>query len=305
MMHDIAIIGGGPAGLSAAIYAARKNLDVIVISKDIGGQAVQSSDVENYLGYHLITGAELIKKFEEHLKDYKIEIISDGVTSIKKSGKFFKIAGKKSYNAKSIIIASGKIPRRLGVSGEKEYLGKGVTYCATCDAPLFAGKTVVVAGGGNSALDAAIQLMKIAKKIYLININEQLAGDEIMKSKVTKATNVEVMNSTKIIGIKGKKFVDSVIIEKGKKKILPVDGIFVEIGSIPSVDFADIVEKNERNEIKIHRTTEQMDENMTNIPGIFAAGDVTDIPEKQIIVAAGEGAKAAMAASYYLAKNNP
>lgn len=301
---DVIIVGAGPAGLSAGVYVARKKLKGMIITKDVGGQTAWSSEVENYLGYHLISGLELAGKFREHLSDYDFEL-KEG-SSVKKINKnkdgIFEIETDKGdkYKSKTIIIASGKIPRELGVPGEQEFRGKGVTYCATCDAPLFSGKDVVVVGGGNSALDAIIQLDKIANKIYSVNINPDFKGDEIMIGKVKASDKVELINNTGTVEITGDKFVGGIKLkhkESGEERELSVQGIFIEIGSIPSVDFFEgLIELNEKNEIIIDKT------NQTNVEGIFAAGDVTEVIEKQTIVAAGEGAKAAIMLSEYLAK---
>lgn len=300
-MYDLIIIGAGPAGITASVYAARKKLNFLVISKNLGGQTLLSTDVENFIGYHYITGAELIKKFEEHMKDYDIQLkLNEEVKSVKKIGENFEVvtdAG--SYKSKLLIVASGKEPRRLKIPGERKFLGRGVTYCAVCDAPLFKNKDVAVIGGGNAALDATLQLIKIpARKIYLININPELGGDAIMRDKVERSKRVEILNNSKTLEILGDKIVTGIKVEKdGKISKLDVQGVFVEIGSIPSTDFIKhLVKLNEKGEVIIDK------QNMTSIPGIFAAGDVTDIIEKQIIVAAGEGAKALLTASEYLSK---
>jgi len=191
-MHDLIIIGAGPAGLTAAIYAARKKLDTLVISKNVGGQATLSWEVENYLGYNLISGVELVQKFREHVEKFGVEF-KEGVeiSDLKQVNSGFEVsASKEKYRAKAVIIASGKNPRKLNVPGEKEFAGKGIAYCATCDAPLFQGKDVAVVGGGNSAIDATLQLTKIANKIYLININPELGGDEITREKVKNSDNM-------------------------------------------------------------------------------------------------------------------
>jgi alkyl hydroperoxide reductase subunit F len=296
-LYDLIIIGAGPAGMTAAVYAARKRLNFMVIANDVGGQPLWNSAVENYLGYSYISGVELVKKFEEHIKKYKTDIKMEKVTSIEKTGKAIRVKTEKSsYESKTVIIASGKKPRQLNVPGEKEFFGKGVTYCATCDAPLFTGNDVAVIGGGNSALDACIQLTKIANKIYLIDIEKKLRADIVLVEKIENA--VIVFNSTKVLEITGNKFVSGVIIEKeNKHETLAAQGVFIEIGMVPNSDFADIVKKNEMNEILISKKNE------TSVPGIFAAGDVTDVPGKQIIVAAGEGAKAALAAAEYISRN--
>ncbi|MGB9613625.1 MAG: NAD(P)/FAD-dependent oxidoreductase, partial [Candidatus Margulisiibacteriota bacterium] len=186
MMRDLVIVGAGPAGITAAVYAARKKLDFVVITKDIGGQAALSSDIQNYTGYQFITGPELAFKFREHLSNFSFELREgEEVKKVEKEASYFLTttgSGDKVLS-KTIIIASGKRPRLLGVPGEREYKNRGVTYCATCDAPLFAGKVVAVIGGGNAALDAVLQLIKIASKVYLININPTLGGDPIMREK--------------------------------------------------------------------------------------------------------------------------
>jgi NADH-dependent peroxiredoxin subunit F len=300
MIYDLIIIGAGPAGITAGIYAARKKMDFLIVTGDVGGQAGWSGDVENYTGYQFVTGPELVAKFEEHIKQYGIRIKeNEEAVDIKKTGNIVFVTTKKSeYQARAVIIASGKYSRELNVPGEKEFKNKGLTYCATCDGPLFAGKDVAVIGGGNSALDAALQLIKIAKKIYLVNIADKLTGDPVMMEKVLSAPSITVLNSAKVAEITGERFVSGIkISEKGlAEKVLSVQGIFVEIGLVPNSRFARGIEKNELGEIIINKKNE------TNIPGIFAAGDVTDITEKQIIIAAGEGSKATLEAFRYLSR---
>lgn len=296
-MYDLIIIGAGPAGITAAVYAARKKLAFLVITKDIGGQTAWSGEIENYTGYQFVTGPELTAKFEEHMRGYGIELKeNEGVLDIGKSDNIIRVkTDKAEYEAKTLIIASGKRSRMLNVPGELEFKNKGLTYCATCDAPLFSGKDVAVIGGGNSALDATIQLTKIAKKIYLINISDQLSGDPIMQEQVIESPKVEVFNSSQVTAVLGEKFVTGIRLKKENREIqLSVGGIFVEIGLIPNSDFAKGLDLNEYKEIKVNCHNE------TNIPGIFAAGDVTDVPEKQIIIAAGEGSKACLSAFRYL-----
>ncbi len=253
--------------------------------------------IENYTGYQFITGPDLVAKFEEHMRNYNVELKdNEEAADIAKSGDTVTIKTDKAvYESKTAIIASGKRTRELGVPGEKEFKNKGLTYCATCDAPLFSGKDVAVVGGGNSALDATLQLMKIAKRVHLINIGSQLTGDPIMQEKVSQSDIVTVLNDTRITAIIGDKFVAGMKIKRDlKEEIVPVQGIFVEIGLIPNSKFAGGIDKNEYEEIKVDR------HNQTNIPGIFAAGDVTDVPEKQIVIAAGEGSKAALGVFRYL-----
>ena len=299
-MYDCIIIGAGPAGLTAAVYAARKRISTLVISGDLGGQAALSSSIENYIGFQFITGAELVQKFEEHARTLGVEVkIQERVFGIKETGDGFDVlTDRGTYAARAIIVASGKIPKRLGVPGEDEYLGRGVTYCATCDGPLFAGKKVAVIGGGNSALDAAIQMTKIAAWVYLINVNPVLRGDAVMREKVEEASNVTIMNSTQTLEIVGDVFVKGLRLKDRRtdeEKTLDLEGVFVEIGSIPSSDFLKgLVELNELREVVIDRR------NQTSKEGIFAAGDVTDVIEKQVIIAAGEGAKALLGVDEYL-----
>ncbi|MDD5477447.1 MAG: FAD-dependent oxidoreductase [Candidatus Omnitrophica bacterium] len=298
-IYDLIIIGAGPAGITASVYAARKKLDFLVISLDIGGQTAWSGDIENYTGYQFITGPELTRKFEEHMRKYGIALKeNEEVLGLEKTAEVFLVkTNKADYQAHSVIIASGKKSRELGVPGEKEFKNHGLTYCATCDGPLFAGKVVAVIGGGNSALDASLQLIKIAKHIYIINNTERLAGDAIMLQKVQEAGNVTILNNHQVSAVLGDKFVRAIKIKnKDQEKELAVEGVFVEIGLIPNSGFLKGIEKNAWNEININL------DNQTNIPGIFAAGDVTNVLEKQIIIAAGEGSKAALSAFRYLAQ---
>lgn len=298
-MYDIIVIGAGPAGVTAAIYAIRKRMDLLVISKDIGGQTAWSGSIENYTGYQFVTGPELTSKFEEHMRKYNVPLKEgETVTAVKKiDEKIIVTTDKGEYETKTLIIASGKKSRELNVSGEKEFKNRGLTYCATCDGPLFAGKDVAIIGGGNSALDAALQLLKIARHIYMINITSRLTGDPVMMEKVEESEAVSIMNNTHVLAVSGDKVVSGIRIKReGKVEDLPVEGIFVEIGLMPNSDFVSDVSRNSFSEIKVDSY------NRTNIPGIFAAGDVTDVPEKQIIIAAGEGSKAALTAFRYLSE---
>ncbi len=299
-IYDVIIIGAGPAGITAGVYAARKGMDLIVLTGDIGGQAAWSGDIENYTGYQFVTGSELTAKFEEHMKKYSIPVKEqEEVTGIDKDGNFFAVSTLKGkYKARTVIVSSGKRSRELNVPGEEEFKNKGLTYCATCDGPLFSGKDVAIIGGGNSALDAALQLIKIAGKIFIINIEPELKGDAIMREKVLKSDKVTVLNKTRITAILGEAFVKSIKVKKDEEeKEISVQGIFVEIGLIPNSGFTGLLDKNKQGEIEVNCANE------TSVPGIFAAGDVTNVPEKQIIVAAGEGAKAALGAFKYISKS--
>lgn len=301
--YELVIIGAGPAGITAAIYAARRKIDFLVISMDIGGQVAVTTDIENYTGYHFLSGPDLIKKFQEHLKDYKVNIkLREEVKNIRKKGRLFEIKTDRAvYHSKALVIASGKKPRKLGVPGEEKLYNKGVSYCALCDGPLFRDKAVVVVGGANSAIEAALFLEKYAKKVYVLTINQRLFGEKALIDKLNASKKIELVAEAKTTGILGGEFVEGLsFAQKGKENKIKVQGIFVEIGLIAGYDFAGLVKKNKWKEIMIRRSTKTNEENMTSVPGIFAAGDCTDIPAKQIIVAAGEGAKAAIASFAYL-----
>jgi NADH-dependent peroxiredoxin subunit F len=299
--YDLIIIGAGPSGMTAAVYAARKKMSFILISNDIGGQAAWSGDIENYTGYQFITGPELSLKFYEHISAFGIEVLMpEIVTQIIKQEKMIKVKTAKSeYTAKSIIIATGKRPNQLNVPGELEYKNKGLTYCATCDGPVFKGKNVAVIGGGNSGLDAVMQLTMICPKVYLITNDIKLTGDQIMVEKVRSFYNVEILYNTKVLKVNGEKFVKSLSVKSQDKELdISVEGVFVEIGLVPNSECAAILAKNKNKEIIVDA------HNRTNLEGIFAAGDVTDIPEKQIIIACGEGAKACLSSFHYLSTHN-
>ncbi|MEI6845811.1 MAG: FAD-dependent oxidoreductase [Candidatus Firestonebacteria bacterium] len=299
-IYELIIIGGGPAGVTASVYAARKKIDFLLLTGDIGGQAAWSGEIENYTGYQFVTGPELTLKFEEHLRKYNFPLKeNETALEISKQGNIIKVkTAKAEYLSKTLIIASGKRSLELNVPGEKELKNRGLAYCATCDGPLFAGKEVAVIGGGNSALDAALQLVKIASRVYVINNTPALGGDRVMREKLLDTKNVKIINNAKVEKISGEKIVTGIIInESGVKKEISLQGVFVEIGLKPNSEFAGIVDKNELNEIRVNNSCE------TNVPGIFAAGDVTDVPEKQIIIAAGDGAKATLSAFKYLMRN--
>ncbi len=298
-MHDVAIIGAGPAGMTAAVYAARKKMDALVLTNNIGGMAAWSAGIENYMGYNLIPGAELMAKFEDQVEEFGIPIEYEQAVKVTREDSFFNVhlASGKVIQAKSVIMATGRSPRRLNVPGEKEFVGKGVTYCATCDAPLFKNMDVAVIGGGNSALGAAEQLVKIAKTVNIVSI-AGWSADPILQERVLHAPNVGIYKGYDLVAIEGQNFVESIKVKARKtdEQIdIPVRGVFFEIGSAPSsMPVKDLVELDEKQEIIVDCS------NKTSMPGIFAAGDVTSVPQKQIIVAAGEGAKAALSAYDYV-----
>jgi alkyl hydroperoxide reductase subunit F len=296
-IYDLIILGAGPAGITAAVYAARKKMDFLILSLDVGGQTAWSGNIENYTGYQFITGPELTLKFEEHMKAFSAPLnIPEEARGIIRQNDLIKVTtDKNEYFSKTAIIATGKRPRMLNVPGEKEFKNKGITYCATCDGPLFKDKNVAVIGGGNSALDAALQLMKICPKVYIVNITAELTGDAVMIESVRKSKNVEVLSNSKVKEITGKTFVNAISVEReGKLQSLDVEGVFIEIGLMPNSGFDKITKHNEYGEIMVDC------HNATSVSGIFAAGDVTNVLEKQIIIACGEGSKACLSAFRYL-----
>ncbi len=299
-IRDVVIIGGGPAGLTAAVYAARKTLDALLITKDIGGQALYSLDVENYMGYQFISGQDLMNRFEEQVEKYHVEQVFAEIKMVaqKDDGTFtLSDSSGEERHARTVIIATGKKSRTLDAKGLDTYVGRGVSYCATCDAPLFVGQDVVVIGGGNSAFTAAYELMSIARKVYIVN-RSPCRADEVYREKIEHASNVEQLIGYELAEVQGNDTVTAALFRNrtdGSVKSLSVAGIFIEIGLIPNSDLVKgLVHLNEANEIVVSCDC------ATSTPGIFAAGDVTTVPEKQIIVAAGEGAKAAISAYKYL-----
>jgi len=302
-IFDVIIIGSGPSGMTAGIYCARKGLETIIIGKEVGGQVSKSAEIANYLGFGQSTGTDLTKSFHDHISEFKnITHVHDVlVKKIDKKDNGFsaELDNGDTYQAKSMIIASGRNPRELGIPGEKEFKNKGLSYCETCDGPLFKDKDTAVVGTGNSGLEAVISLAKICPTVYLLNVGEELGGDKILQDKVKSLDNVKILNKVKTTEVIGDKFVTSLKyqdLNDSQSKEIKLSGVFIEVGWIPSIDFDNITDKNDKNEIKIDTRCR------TNIEGLFAAGDITDIGIWQIIVAAGEGAKAAITANEYLAK---
>lgn len=308
---DTIIIGAGPSGISAAIYAVRKSLKVLVITKTVGGQAVLSGDIENLIGFTMITGSDLAKRFRDELERFKGENLPNGeagiwlkegveVTSIEGSeGNFAVKTANSGYAGKTVIIASGRKPRMLNIPGEKEFFGKGVATCATCDAPLFKGKEVVIVGGGNSAMDAALSLLTWTSRITLVNVTESLKGDDVMLRKILSSPKIKVLNKHQVVEISGKQFVESVKVESmdsHQQTVLSASGVFVEIGWVPSTDFVPQLAKDKQNQIIVDEFGQ------TSIPGIWACGDVNNLWGEQIIIAAGEGAKTALIVAEHLNK---
>ncbi len=298
-MFDLIIIGGGPAGLTAALYACRYKLKTALVAEKIGGTGLEAIKVENFPGIEAITGIKLMKKMEEQIKSYDVKVFQEQVKNIKKHCETFNvILGKETLSGKTLILALGSERRRLNVPGEKEFLGRGVSYCATCDAAFFRNKTVAVIGGSYAAVCSAQLLSEYAKKIYIIYRKNKLRGDPINVEKLEKNPKITIIYNTNITEIKGDKFVEKIILDKffENKKELRLEGVFIEIGSIPKSELASNLQvaRNERREIITDKAMQ------TNISGVFAAGDVTNSTLRQIITACGEGAIAAASSYKYL-----
>lgn len=302
-MVDVLVIGAGPAGLNAALYAARKELSVKVVTTDMGGQMLLTNEIENYLGFPSISGFELADKMEAHVKQYPVEFVYAGVKSLVKEadGTFTAhLDDGSELHGKTCIVTAGKHSRTLDIPGEKEYTGRGVSYCATCDAPFYRKKTVAVVGGGDSAVQAAIELAKLCPTVYLL-VRSRIRAQEILVKRMKELDHVKVYVGYTPEVVKGEKKVNALIIKNkadGSMEELTVDGVFVEAGGIPNNSFLPSdVKVNSLGEIMTNKEGE------TNVEGLFAAGDVTDCRNKQVIIAAGEGAAAALAAHEYLLRS--
>ena len=301
--YDMIIVGGGTAAMSAAIYAARKALDVLIIAKSLGGQITYTALVENYLGLPNIDGKDMVEQFIVHMEQFPIaEALGADVIEITGQERRFLVrsAAQQEFYGKSIVYCAGKEYRKLGVPGEERFMGRGIAFCATCDAPLYKGKRVAVVGGGNSAFTAARDLLVFAQEIHLIHRRETFRADPALIKEIQGADNVTIHTSSVVKEILGDKKLTGIRLQSKNKKTqdLTIDGVFLEIGLLPNTSpVASLVRLNERGEIIINK------ENASSIPGLYAAGDVTDVPQKQIIIAAGEGAKAALSAYDYLVEN--
>ncbi len=310
-MYDYIIIGGGPAGVAAGVYSARKKLKTLLITESFGGQSIVSADIQNWIGDKHISGFDLAKKMEDHITSYSdiVDIkLGEKAVSIKKieskeiPGVYdFEVSTDNGgvYVGKAIMLACGARRRKLGVPGEKELDGKGVAYCSTCDAPLFSGKEVAVVGGGNAGLEAAVDLIPYATKIYLLEYSDSLKGDPVTQEKIRTCGKAEIIfnsQSKEIVGdkfVSGLKYLDR---KTNQEKIINVQGVFVEIGSVPNSEMVkDLVSLDKYGQVIIdskHGTT--------SLPGIFAAGDITDDPYKQNNISAGDAVKATLAAYSYI-----
>ncbi len=299
-IYDVVIIGGGPAGLTAAVYCMRKGVDTAIIANHIGGQVAETSGIENYMGYRYVNGVELVEKFREQVQQFSIAYDEgNAVEAIENDDiKRVMLDSGTIVKGKTLIIASGKSWRKLGLPGEQRLTGRGVAYCTICDAPLFAGKKVVVVGGGNSAVGAAIDLAGIAGEVVVVHRRSDFRADKILIDKLYGFRNVSFKLNSAVKEIMGDDIVKSVeLINTGtdESEIMETDGVFVEIGLDPNSSFAKgVVDMNRYGEIIVDSNCR------TSSEGIFAAGDVSTVPFKQIIIAAGEGAKAALSACEYL-----
>ncbi|MGI6334921.1 MAG: NAD(P)/FAD-dependent oxidoreductase [Minisyncoccales bacterium] len=294
-MYDLVIVGAGPAGMTSAIYSARQKLKTLIISKDFGGQMAQKAvEIENYPGFEKITGFDLISKMENQVKN--VDVVREKVIEVKKENDIFflKTEGDKVFQSKVVIIATGAEPRRLNVLGEVNYLGRGVSYCSTCDGPLFKNKEVAIIGGGDAGFETAIFMKNYASKIYILEQEESVKAS-IDNQK--KASGIEVITSARLKEIKGDNFVNQIVFElSGKEKTLDVKGVFIQAGYVPETSFlGDLVELNEKKEIIVNFETFE-----TKTRGLFAVGDVNCGKVKQIVVACGQGATAVIHGYKYI-----
>lgn len=300
MIYDTIIIGSGPAGVAAAIYAARREMKTIILTKDLGGQLALASTIENYPGFESIDSFELTQKMHNHVKSLGVEIRINEVKKIEKQDdKTFKLfTEKEELTARTIILTMGLAPRRLAIPGEEQYSGKGVSYCSTCDGPFYKKKIVAVVGGGNSALDAAEVLSKIAEKVYLIHRQNEFRGFEALIKKVNETQNIEIILNSQVKEITGNILVEKIKVtnnDSNEERTIDINGIFIEAGRVAHTDLvADLCDRNEKKEILVNEKCN------TKTPGLFAAGDVTQVPFKQISIATGQATIAALAAYQYL-----
>ncbi len=302
--YQVIIVGAGPAAMSAAIYASRKDLNVALIGEHVGGQVTDTANIENWLGTPSISGKDLAEVFRDHVERYGVsERFDVSVTFIEKKDGIFHLhtSDGKTFKANSVIYCAGKQYRKLGVPGENRFIGKGIAFCATCDAPLYRGKSVAVVGGGNSAFTAARDLIAVAKEIHIINILNDFQADPPLIGEVSNARNVQLHPGMQVKEFLGQDKLQGIRVESNDGKVrfdLQVQGVFLEIGLSPNTEgVKGFIELNGKGEIPVGR------DQSTAVPGFFAAGDVTDEPEKQIVVAAGAGAKAALAAYDYIIKS--
>ncbi len=302
MVYDLIIIGGGPAGLSAAIYALRARLNIVLIEKmAVGGQIALADNIENYPGFPSLSGIELMQKFEEHAKGLGLNIIYDEIKDITDDGEYKTLIGvNESYQARTVIITVGASPKRLNIPGEREFTGRGVSYCATCDGPFFKDEDIAVIGGGDSALKEANYLTRIVKSVVLIHRRKEFRAEKIIQERLNNAKNItmELEHSPISINGNGTKTVESISIENVKtkeRKTIPVKGVFIFIGIKPQTSFLKNIEKDQDGFIKTDHYTL-----MTSMPGVFCAGDAHSKKLLQVATAVGEGALAATSAEEFV-----
>ncbi len=299
VVYDTLVIGAGPAGLNAALYAKRKGLLVGVVAERIGGQVLDTAFVENWLGTNRITGEGLMKTYEDHVREYEVPVTGDVRVEKIINGdiKQLQTSNGTVYQARTLVIATGTMPRKLGVPGEERLTGRGVSYCAICDGSFFAGQNVIVVGGGNAAVGAAIDLARIAKSVHVVQ-RSAMRADKVLLDRLQAQANVTISLRTQIVEIKGEDTVTGVRLlntETGTETTEAVDGVFIEIGHNARTDcMKGFIDLDAHGEVIINEKGE------TSVPGIFAAGDVTTVPYKQIVIAAAEGAKAALRVNEYI-----
>jgi thioredoxin reductase (NADPH) len=297
---EIIIVGAGPAGLTAGIYVARQNVSCLIISKDLGGQMNLIPRLENYPGAIMTSGQILAKTLETQYLSFKGEIVYDTVEKIDEFEGGFKIKTTRSeYTAKSVVLAPGKVPNMLGLENESEYFNKGIHYCTKCDAPFYQGRTTASVGVGNYLLESGLLLSRMASKMYLILRGAKLAGDKDLVAAIENNKNIEIVTQSSVKAISGNSVLQQITIvdSSGAEKVLDVDALFIEMGSKINLDYVKhLVKINTKGEIEIESG------GMTSHPAIFAAGDATTIPYKQIIVACGDGSNAGLSAFNYLEK---
>ncbi|MCL4334551.1 MAG: FAD-dependent oxidoreductase [Candidatus Thermoplasmatota archaeon] len=300
-LYDVIIVGGASAGLTAALYTSRQNLKTLVITKDIGGQALLTDRIQNYPGFKDIGGFELMVKFQEQAQDYGAEFQYDEVTSVSRNDGVFNVRTVTGeFNSRSVILAFGKTPRDLGVKGEQEFKGRGVSYCSICDGPLYKGKDVALTGIGDHAIQSAIYLGNVASHVTFISPAKELRGEKESIDSVRSMRNVEILNAKSVTEIRGDETLNSVVISDSEKKMdeIRTNALFVEMGYVSRSDIvANLVKLNDEKEIIVDMNCN------TSMPGVFACGDVTQIPYKQAVISAGMGATAALSAYNYVMGN--
>jgi len=300
-IYDLLILGGGPAAMSAAVYAARKMLGFALLTKDFGGQVRETSEIENWLGFQTINAKDLADSFEEHVKSFSIPVrLGAGINEVSKQEDVFKVFTDNGtvYSSRTLILATGKRHRPLNIPGEKELVGRGVAYCATCDAPFYQGKKVVIAGGGNSAFTTALDLLKVNAEVTLVNLLKGWQADAALRDRINQAGRVRLLDSHQMARIEGQERVTGVVVvnrETSQEERLEASGVFVEVGLVPNSKMVSgLAELNDQGEVIVDCLCQ------TSVEGLYGAGDVTTVPHKQIVIAAGEGAKAALSAYTYL-----